>query len=56
MDNGNLVADFADADFVTIRPFPHPTQMAVMPVVAMKGRLCAGGWGPVSQSRLRVSF
>ena len=37
MDNGNLVADFADADFVTIRPFPHPTQMAVMPVVAMKG-------------------
>ena len=28
MDNGDLVADFADADFVTIRPFPHPTQMA----------------------------
>ncbi|MDE0334451.1 MAG: serine protease [Defluviicoccus sp.] len=37
MDNGDLVADFADADFVTVGPFPHPTQMAVMPVVAMKG-------------------
>ena len=37
MDDGDLVADFADADFVTIGPFPHPTQMAVMPVVAMKG-------------------
>ena len=37
MDNGDLVADFADADFVTIRPFPHSSQMAIMPVVAMKG-------------------
>ena len=43
MDNGNLVADFADADFVTIRPFPHPTQMAVMPVVAMKGDYVRAG-------------
>ena len=37
MDDGDLVTDFADADFVAIRPFPHPTQMAVMPVVAIKG-------------------
>ena len=37
MDNGDLVANFADADFVTISSFPHPTQMTVMPVVAMKG-------------------
>ena len=37
MDNGDLVADFADADFVAIGPLPHPTQMAIMPVVAMKG-------------------
>ena len=34
---GDLVADFADEDFVEIGAFPHPTQMAVMPVVAMKG-------------------
>ena len=31
------LADFADEDFVTIRSFPHMTQMTVMPVVAMKG-------------------
>ena len=37
MDNGDLIANFADADFVAIRPFPHLTQMTVMPVVAMKG-------------------
>ena len=37
VDNGDLIASFADADFVTIRPFPHKTQMTVMPVVAMKG-------------------
>ena len=34
---GDLVADFADEDFVEIGAFPHPSQMAVMPVVAMKG-------------------
>ena len=32
----NLVASFSDADFVTIKPFPHPTQMAIMPVIARK--------------------
>ena len=37
MDNGDLIASFADAHFVTIRPFPHMTQMTAMPVVAMKG-------------------
>lgn len=37
MDNGDLVADFADADFVTIGSFPHSSQMTIMPVVAMKG-------------------
>ncbi len=37
MENGDLVADFTDTDFVTIGSFPHPTQMTVMPVVAMKG-------------------
>ena len=36
IENGDLVADFADADFVAIHPFPHPIQRAVMPVVAMK--------------------
>ena len=33
----DVVADFADAEFVTISPFPHPTQKTIMPVVAMKG-------------------
>ena len=37
MDNDKLVADFTEADFVTVGPFPHRTQMAIMPVVAMKG-------------------
>ena len=35
--NGDLIASFANADFVTIRGFPHKTQLTVMPVVAMKG-------------------
>ncbi|MYE06448.1 MAG: trypsin-like peptidase domain-containing protein [Chloroflexi bacterium] len=37
MDDGDLVANFADSDCVSIGPFPHPTQMTIMPVVAMKG-------------------
>ena len=33
-----LVADFANEDFTKVAPFPHPTQLSVMPVVAMKGQ------------------
>ena len=37
MDNGDLIADFNEANFVAIQPFPHSTQKTIMPVVAMKG-------------------
>ena len=37
-----LVADFDAGDLATIRPFPHPTQMSIMPVVAMKGQYLRG--------------
>ena len=37
-----LVADFDEGDFATIRPFPHQTQMSIMPVVAMKGQHLRG--------------
>ena len=33
-----LVADFGKENFTKVGPFPHPTQMSVMPVVAMKGQ------------------
>ncbi|MCY4420113.1 MAG: serine protease, partial [Gammaproteobacteria bacterium] len=31
-----------DEDFATIEPFPHQTQMSIMPVVAMKGQYLRG--------------
>ena len=31
-----------DGDFATIGPFPHETQMSIMPVVAMKGQYLRG--------------
>ena len=37
-----LVASFQEGDFATIRPFPHPTQRSIMPVVAMKGQYLRG--------------
>ena len=33
-----LVADFGKEEFTEVGPFPHPTQMSVMPVVALKGQ------------------
>ena len=37
-----LLAEFQDEDFATIGPFPHQTQMSIMPVVAMKGQYLRG--------------
>lgn len=37
-----LLANFEDGDFATIGPFPHQTQMSIMPVVAMKGQYLRG--------------
>lgn len=37
-----LLANFEDGDFATIGPFPHETQMSIMPVVAMKGQYLRG--------------
>ena len=37
-----LVADFVNERFTKVGPFPHPTQMSVMPVVAMKGQRLRG--------------
>ena len=37
-----LLANFEDGGFATVGPFPHQTQMSIMPVVAMKGRYLRG--------------
>ena len=37
-----LVTNFEEGNFATIGPFPHQTQMSIMPVVAMKGRYLRG--------------
>ena len=37
-----LLANFEDGDLATIGPFPHQTQMSIMPVVAMKGQYLRG--------------
>jgi hypothetical protein len=37
MNERVTIADFSAADFVKVPTFPHPTQMSIMPVVAVRG-------------------